>query len=344
MNRQEQALLAEHIFHMMLGISDFIYPANFKGVLYLKLQEEIEGQLKSDNYHSNNYENDFNGYHRFRGNQASAKRANLSLQSFELIEPRVNGSVWSTTFSNGSKYEVMFSSLEDLDDETIQYWLELGLFEIQHLMDYYSKLNTVLNPEHFEEFEQPEDARYSAFFSIYESLCGLYSSSSSREKSFIEVTLGAALFYLPQPVAESWTGQVSLSALKGAISDRSGIRSFVKDHIYSRKRAAYEVLNNHYSIDRFRTEYEAVFRKFSYLTASQNRYLVNWHIDHDSYEEALLNASVYMVNLSEANIRHRDLNSFIHYCKQLDDIEWSNELEIFRSQIIEASNSFIGRN
>jgi hypothetical protein len=122
------------------------------------------------------------------------------------------------------------------------------------------------------------NSRFSSTYLMYTSLFKIYKEVDDVGKKQIETTLGAALFYLPHPVNESWNRWVSKNAIK---SIKKGY-SMVKDHIKPRRMASKELLSLHIPLEyeifvnRFKTE----FSKFSYVTTEENKKLINYKGDY----------------------------------------------------------------
>ena len=352
MTNQEIALLTELIWNKLADDSNLIYPKNFKGVLYLFLQINEHGDIEDDNYQSNGYPGDYTGWHRYRASLNNANRNGLSIASFEVKKESLNNTcIWQIVYSNGSSKEFFLNTIS-LDNHTITKWLELELFEIADLFQFRSDLIDLFNSDCKEESIETDshsesdhdfDSRYKAFYSIYERMLPIYPQLNDQEKSFIEVSLGASLFYLPQKVNASWSGQVSKTLLYDSITDQETPNRFVKDHIYSRKRAAKDLLNNWCSFEEFCERYDSIYRKFSYVTYNENMLLVNWHEDSNSYEEAILKKEIYLINLKLMGIEHNQRNKFLEYCRNISEIDWSSDNHTFERQLNSVVNEFLNR-
>lgn len=168
-------------------------------------------------------------------------------------------------------------------------------------------------------FKEKFEALYQMYIPIFEIYNG--EGTSEIQKSFIETTLGASIFYLPHPVDESWTNIISKNALTNRmmfVTDTMANHNNVKDHICSRKRAAKLTLNRAtpFSQEEFMQDFLTVYRMFAYVTSAENRLLVNWHENDltssvEDYIQVAGNHDTQLFNLN--GIRHNQLNSFCRF-------------------------------
>lgn len=330
-----------------------VYPNRYKGLLYLIVRNDgfaFEGDIDDDdNYHPNGYGEDYIGYQRFRGALSNANQNGLSVSSFEVIERCRNRTCrWQWVLSNGNSGTFHFGDWF-LENDYLQRLSDLD-FEIEYVVSFRDDLIDLFNVACKEEFIEKDnliqsnanpDNRYNAFFCIYKSMLPIYSQLNDEEKSHFEVTLGASLFYLPQIVNESWSGYFSKSLLYYSVTDIYEPHRCVKDHIYSRKRAAKDLLNNDFTFEEFCHRYDSIYRKFSYITPTENIHLVNWHEEFDSYEEACASRYIHLINLKQMGIEHNQRNKFIQYCIDRTDVNWNNDNDVFEQQIELAAGEFL---
>lgn len=360
MNNQEIALLTQHIFDKLFEIGGVNYHTKYRGVLYMIIKEKLDGYLNNSQYEDNGY-NDYKGNHNFRKEKSRAKINDLQLLDYDIEEGIV-------TFSNNTNYDNIrdfpFQNYPLYDDCIVERWIVNQHFSIQDLFNFTNDLWDLFNRsvnkyEPLKNYQIKDvgsdldlDYRYKGVYNIYQNMVANYDNADDNVRSYFEVVLGAALFYLPQPVHESWLGDISINLLRSMIVRENNSIRMVKDHVFARKRAAHELLNNLFTLDDFCNEYDNKYRKFTYVTSAENNSLVNWHIEYETYAEALINNNIYLINLINIGIEHASIKKFIRHCisagkpriNNLAVVEWSNDPEIFTIQIGEMVEQFLAQN
>ena len=138
----------------------------------------------------------------------------------------------------------------------------------------------------------------------------------SKERTFLETIIGAAIFYLPNRVNEHFSGYISIEAIKSYLN--SG--KMVKDHMMPRRYSAARVLNSEYSLENFVTDFHNEFASFMYVTSKENKKLVNY--DDDSYDNALIRLEIEKFPSHESKkFTHSELFLFLKHLKE-------NEIQI----------------
>lgn len=138
----------------------------------------------------------------------------------------------------------------------------------------------------------------------------------SKERTFLETIIGAAIFYLPNRVNKHFSGYISIEAIKSYLN--SG--KMVKDHMMPRRYSAARVLNSEYSLENFVTDFHNQFASFMYVTSQENKRLVNY--DDDSYDNALIRLGIEKFPIQETEkLTHSELFLFLKYLKE-------NEIQI----------------
>ncbi len=139
-----------------------------------------------------------------------------------------------------------------------------------------------------------------------------YHKQDENGKSFIATLFGAGLFYLPHGIG-NWNRKISVACL---IDQIQGKGRKVKDHIFPRKKAALDLLNNDkLSFEEFIKFYKEKVAPFIFLTPTENTLLINYYHVFDDYEQALNQFQITTFptgdDLFESN---KQLNNFINYC------------------------------
>lgn len=131
-----------------------------------------------------------------------------------------------------------------------------------------------------------------------------------NQKSYFEVVIGAAIFYLPS-LTSHFNGFISINALKGYLKNERR----VKDHIYPRKLAARELLLRKFTLEELTEKYHNHLAQFMYITSSENSILVNYYEEHESHNQAMeaLQIEKFPTNDAEKFISHNELDKFILY-------------------------------
>ena len=351
--KHEIALLTEHIFNMLNETVDTFYASEFQGVLYMIILEKLRGEIKDEDFEITPY-NELRGYNKFRTGKKNAKKIyNTELESYLLEDGTVS-------FTDGKTYNNVgnfpFQNYPLHDNDIIQNWIGNPHFTILELYEFTNDLWDLFNGQvdisqpiinHQAEIDvnhldENIDYRYRGLYSIYQNIVPSYNNEDQDTKNYFEVVIGAALFYLPQPVKESWTGEMSFNLLRSLVSKNNNTVKKVKDHVFARKRAANEILNNDFTIEHFSQRYDDVYRKFTYLTSNENNILINWHQEYPTYLEALAGNQINLINIQAAGIKHALINGFLGYCRSID-INWSDDFETFSGQINATANQFLAQ-
>jgi hypothetical protein len=135
-------------------------------------------------------------------------------------------------------------------------------------------------------------------------------SDNDRQKNFIETTIGAAVFYLPQP-KELWTGLMSRELLSAFLeSDSESKPKMTKDHVYPRKAVARALLEYSWGAERNPLEtllrlYESKYGTYVWVTSAENRRLMphQKNIDLNDPYRAYQAAEVGLVTLSHREFK-----------------------------------------
>ena len=110
-------------------------------------------------------------------------------------------------------------------------------------------------------------AKFEAFLWMLQSLAPQYRQSTPEQKAFIETTIGAALFYLPQSKDKHFTGKVSMGVVIGGRA--------CKEHLYPRKWSAQQLLldppNDTQTLIALCDD---MFLRYNHTTAQENKKLV----------------------------------------------------------------------
>jgi len=162
--------------------------------------------------------------------------------------------------------------------------------------------------------EKDEHARKMKFIALKKLLDRVRDEYKSmddpQQKSYIEVVIGAAIFYLPTHHTH-FSGYISIEALRGY---KHGNR-LVKDHIFPRKLAAKELLGKSFSLEELMAKYHDELSQFMYVTSRENSLLVNYYETHDSHDDALASFQIgkFPVNKTEKFSTHKELSSFLAF-------------------------------
>lgn len=178
------------------------------------------------------------------------------------------------------------------------------------------------------------DSKFEALHLLLEQIREKYQQlQDEKQKSFLEVVVGAAIFYLPSKLELHFSGYTSVAALKAFIRGQRR----VKDHIYPRKQAAVELLNQSYSLEELRNKYHEQLAQFMYVTSTENSLLVNFHQNHADHDTALTaNRIEKFPSAAQGKFRnHKELNDFLVYIREqdvdvLDVLQLGNLLDEFR--------------
>lgn len=236
-------------------------------------------------------------------------------------------SVLMGAFERDKLYESSLEPLEELDKEThaVQPVPEIPEIIVQPIQQ---KARQVPAPVQTEQTspttkkERDEHARRMKFVALkilLDQMREEYNNMDNpQQRSFIEVVIGAAIFYLPTTHTH-FSGFISIEAIKGY---KNGNR-LVKDHIFPRKLAAKELLRKSYSLEELMLKYHDELSQFMYVTSRENSLLVNYYEDHDSHDDALnaFQIGKFPVTESDKFTSHKELSSFLSFIenKRIDN-------------------------
>lgn len=129
-----------------------------------------------------------------------------------------------------------------------------------------------------------------------------------NQRSYLEVVIGAAIFYLPSLNAH-FNGFISINALKGYLKKERR----VKDHIYPRKLAARELLTKKLTLEELMSRYHDHLAQYMYITSSENSILVNYYEEHENHDIAMEAFQIEKFPTNEADKfkSHNELDKFI---------------------------------
>jgi hypothetical protein len=157
--------------------------------------------------------------------------------------------------------------------------------------------------------EQVRDMKFSALNVLLDQIRESYNQiEDPNQKSYLEVVIGAAIFYLPSLNAH-FNGYISVSSLKGYLKKERR----VKDHIYPRKSAARELLSRAFTLEELKEKYHDHLAQFMYITSSENSVLVNYYEEHENHDTAMeaFQIEKFPTNEAEKFVSHNELDKFI---------------------------------
>ena len=157
--------------------------------------------------------------------------------------------------------------------------------------------------------EQQRTMKFTALHRLLEQIREPYANMQDPiQKSYLEVVIGAAIFYLPS-LNIHFNGYISIAALKGYLNQERR----VKDHIFPRKLAAKKLLEKPYSLEELMQEYHSALATFMYITPTENSNLVNYYETHENHDEAMLALQIekFPIQASEKFKNHTELGQFI---------------------------------
>ena len=115
-----------------------------------------------------------------------------------------------------------------------------------------------MDPKHRQKFK--------AFYALLQAISPAYRKSNDETfQSFIETTLGAAIFYLPGNKELHFSGMISESAKQ--LKDGTP----TKDHYYPRKVSARHLLTTDYSLDEVIKLCNEKYLRYHLVTPSENK-------------------------------------------------------------------------
>ena len=157
--------------------------------------------------------------------------------------------------------------------------------------------------------EQIREMKFTALNVLLDQIRETYTQiEDPNQRSYLEVVIGAAIFYLPSLNAH-FNGFISINALKGYLKKERR----VKDHIYPRKLAARELLSRKLTLDELMSRYHDHIAQYMYITSSENSILVNYYEEHENHDLAMEAFQIEKFPTNEADKfkSHNELDKFI---------------------------------
>jgi hypothetical protein len=230
-------------------------------------------------------------------------------EMWEVKNPN-NESILLSAFERDRLYNASVQNIEPIAAQVIEAFIQVK----PSVQDQTQPDNTII-PDTYKKTkkkmndEQVRDMKFVALNVLLNQIRETYNQiEDSNQKSYLEVVIGAAIFYLPT-LNSHFNGFISINALKGYLKNERR----VKDHIYPRKLAAKTLLKNPLSLDALKKQYHDELAKFMYITSSENSILVNYYeeyVDHDQAMEAFQIVKFPTSN-EEKFISHNELDKFI---------------------------------
>lgn len=273
--------------------------------------------------------------HNSRAAKSKANKKGISIIEFDLSVVDENTVLLNVTFSEGGlitegipyvyRRDSFLNSLWDLKNAK-QETILLGQHERDQLFEssIYSsdeievKSEAILSNKKGEKSkkgakkESKAHTRHMKFIALTNLLDQIreiyHSTEEPNQRSFMEVVLGAAIFYLPS-LNSHFNGFISVGALKGYLTgDRR-----VKDHIYPRKKAARELLSKKFTAAELIDRYHNHLATYMYITSSENSYLINYFESHEDHDEAMraLGIEKFPTSKKEKFESHKELSKFL---------------------------------
>lgn len=223
------------------------------------------------------------------------ERASFLNSLWEFKNP-INETVLSSQYERDQLFESSIYSFDEIEDE----------IEINSFADKGKKSKKRAKKE---SDDHVRNMKFIALNNLLDNIRDIYHQTEEpNQRSYLEVVLGAAIFYLPS-LNSHFNGFISLAALKGYLKgDRR-----VKDHIYPRKLAARELLSKKLSIDELTDRYHSHLATYMYITSTENSDLINYYESHESHDEAMKQLGIvkFPTNEKEKFKSHKELNNFI---------------------------------
>jgi hypothetical protein len=134
---------------------------------------------------------------------------------------------------------------------------------------------------------------------------------------FLQTILGAGIFYLPMNAENHWNGKISVEALCNLVND--GIRP-TKDHILPRRLGASHLLqayrDNQMTPALLQNYYNENLAQYTLLTSGENTILINYFLNYDNYDEALLANGIILFPQNGRFANNQEFNDFIAFLSQ----------------------------
>jgi len=146
------------------------------------------------------------------------------------------------------------------------------------------------------DFQQQLNNKCEALLHLVKGIQEFYKSTNDTNKSFIETTVGAAIWYLPKKRDLLFTGKISKEAMK------KGEKS--EDHLYPRKITAQEILqfdweDENNPVETLSNLYIEKYGRYNYVSKMENKRLIKYQkigvfVDPETAYE---NAGIELVDL-----------------------------------------------
>ena len=146
------------------------------------------------------------------------------------------------------------------------------------------------------DFQQQLNNKCEALLHLVKGIQEFYKSTNDTNKSFIETTVGAAIWYLPKTKDLLFTGKISKEAMK------KGEKS--EDHLYPRKITAQEILqfdweDENNPVETLSNLYIQKYGRYNYVSKMENKRLIKYQkigvfVDPETAYE---NAGIELVDL-----------------------------------------------
>ncbi|MBB5226538.1 hypothetical protein DYE50_06555 [Treponema ruminis] len=131
-----------------------------------------------------------------------------------------------------------------------------------------------------------------------------YKNATDNQKAFIETTIGAALWYLPE-LENSFTGYISINCLK---TFKDGKPKISEEHLFPRKISARELLKEkEINGNKVFSLYKEKFCKLCFVTSEENKQ-AKTHQKPENFEPHDLIKIYNMANISLIKITKEEYN------------------------------------
>ena len=148
--------------------------------------------------------------------------------------------------------------------------------------------------------EGKQKQKFEAFYALIRASSPTYRESDDETfQSFIETTLGAALFYLPQNKQLHFSGMISKSA--NELLKVDPLAKVTKDHYYPRKVSARHLLTTDYSLNEVIQMCNEKYLRYHLVTPKENKLLTPFQTvaKFESPEKSYKDANIELVPFSE---------------------------------------------
>jgi hypothetical protein len=353
LKKYEIAAAAEAVYEIILSTEGC--RRNWQFALYYAIlkstSEEIEIPIwksKGEMYRGKiwDHASQWNYDHEFRNNLKSKNKIGL-ICTIDNISNAGNGQStvsFQITFqhitrNNGWSQNIKLTRNDFIElckpDDTVRQILYDD--EVSEILTSISENGNIVEAEEI----QGLSSKFGTLFKLIPGLQEVYSihdGINSISRDYIETIVGAALFYLPHPVNECFNGYCSMKSLNYRIKRKKT----VKEHIYPRKRAGYNILNSEiHDLRMFINDFKVTFSEFMYLTSDENSDTINFEGNHD---DALRDNHIVKfpdIDPSPFYHNHKRFLSFIRYCR---NSKGETEVDITLQEATGLLNSFMNNN